>query len=893
MNWDDALPWAFLLFIAPFVMAVRSIVVHRRFKTQIELLTGKVAMLDHRLFRLDERLTALAGGGEIAAAPEAPAAEPPVADAPPVAQEAPAPVPLAAPEPAVTTAPPPARPLPLPGRSFEQRFAERWLVWLGGVTLALGGAFLVKLSIDYGLLTPPVRVIFAVLLGIGLCAGAEFLARREPETESTSRGVAPVPQALAAAGSATIFAALYAAYQLYGLIPSALAFPLLAATSIATVALSLRHGVFVAALGLVGAYAVPALVASDAPHALPLFAYLAFVTAGLLAVMRHRRWWGLAWPALAAAYGWITVWLAADYAHPETLVVGLYILVQLALFAAFRRGVPRVGFLTGIAASPQVGPLVRVAYGLFAVATLTLAQVADFDNASLATAFAAAAMMLALAYRDRDLDDVMVTAAALLLAVLASWHLPLLAAQDVFFARLRMPVAFGEFTTVCVAAAALLGGGGFVAQLRAPRPGRWAGMSVIASALIVVIAYWRLHPYGLDIGWSTLALVLSGLNLAAAASVARRRDGEFEIEVALAAYAVGVFVGTILAATFALSTAWLTVAIALHLPAIGWVEGRINLKVLRWVAAVLAGIVLVRLVLNPYALAYPMAAPILNWLLYGYGVPALAFVVATRQFGGRADDLLVRLLEAGSLLLITMLLTFELRHALYGRIDAPLSDLGKDALDPLLWLVLAGCSLRLGEVRDRVVLRVGGIILAALATAQIVFWQVLVASPLFRTASVGTTMIFDVLSLAYLLPAILGTGFVLLRLGPQWLRLAARILAAGLVFVWLSLEVRHAFHGEYISLSFFGSNFSDAEWYTYSAVWLIFAGIGLAIGLIRRDEWLRRVSLAGVTVVIAKVFLSDMSELEGIYRALSFLGLGGALIAIGYAYRRMRPVQAE
>ncbi|HXP05604.1 MAG TPA: DUF2339 domain-containing protein [Stellaceae bacterium] len=893
MDWDDVLPWAFLLFIAPFVMAIRSIVVDRRLKAQIELLTGKVAMLDHRLFRFDERLSALAGGGPITPTLETPAAVTPVAETPPIVQEAETPpVSPATAEPPAAIAPPPAAgPSPPLGWSFEQRFAERWLVWLGGVTLALGGAFLVKLSIDYGLLTPPVRVILAVLLGIGLCAGAEWLAQREPQGEGTARGGVPVPQALAAAGSAMIFAALYAGYQLYGLIPSPLAFPLLAATSIATVALSLRHGVFVAALGLVGAYAVPALVASDAPHALPLFAYLAFVTAGLLAVMRHRRWWWLSWPALAAAYGWVMVWLSLDYAHPETPVVGVYILVQLALFAAFRRGVPRVGFLTGIAASPQVGPLERVAYGLFAIAAFVLVHIADFDSASLVTVFAAAAFMLGFAYRDRDLDDVMVTAAVLLLAVLASWHLPLLAAQDVFLARLHMPVAFGDFTTACVAAAALLGGGGFAAQLTAPRPGRWAGLSVVASALIVVIAYWRLHPYGLDIGWSTLALVLSALNLAAAASVARRRNGEFEIEVALAAYAVGVLAGTILAATFALSTAWLTVAIALHLPAIGWIEGRINLKVLRWTAAVLAGIVLVRLALNPYALAYPMAAPIFNWLLYGYGVPAAAFIVATRQFGSRADDLLVRMLEAGSLLLITMLLTFELRHGLYGRIDAPLSDLGKDALDPLLWLVLAGGSLWLGDMRDRVVLRVGGIILAILASAQIVFWQVLVASPLFRTASVGTTMIFDVLSLAYLLPAILGTGFVLLRLGPQWLRLSARILAVGLVFIWLTLEVRHAFQGEFISLSIFSSNFSDAEWYTYSAVWLVFAGIGLAVGLIRRDEWLRRVSLAGVTVVIAKVFLSDMSELEGVYRALSFLGLGGTLIAIGYAYRRMRPAQ--
>ena len=109
----------------------------------------------------------------------------------------------------------------------------------------------------------------------------------------------------------------------------------------------------------------------------------------------------------------------------------------------------------------------------------------------------------------------------------------------------------------------------------------------------------------------------------------------------------------------------------------------------------------------------------------------------------------------------------------------------------------------------------------------------------------------------------------------------------------MTLEVRHAFHGDFISLSLFSHNFSDAEWYSYSAVWLIFAGIGLAAGLIRGDKWLRLASLGGIALVVAKVFLSDMSELEGIYRALSFLGLGGALIGIGYAYRKMRPAQQE
>src|SRR5205807_2069271 len=72
-----------------------------------------------------------------------------------------------------------------------------------------------------------------------------------------------VSQALAAAGAATIFASLYAAYQLYGLVPPALAFPLLALTAVATVLMSLQHGPFVAVLALAGAFAVPAIVASE------------------------------------------------------------------------------------------------------------------------------------------------------------------------------------------------------------------------------------------------------------------------------------------------------------------------------------------------------------------------------------------------------------------------------------------------------------------------------------------------------------------------------------------------------------------------------------------------------------------------------------------------------
>ena len=43
--------------------------------------------------------------------------------------------------------------------------------------------------------------------------------------------------------------------------------------------------------------------------------------------------------------------------------------------------------------------------------------------------------------------------------------------------------------------------------------------------------------------------------------------------------------------------------------------------------------------------------------------------------------------------------------------------------------------------------------------------------------------------------------------------------------------------------------------------------------------------------MIGKVFLSDMAELSGVLRALSFIGLGAALVGLGYAYRRLHPLQ--
>jgi uncharacterized membrane protein len=289
---------------------------------------------------------------------------------------------------------------------------------------------------------------------------------------------------------------------------------------------------------------------------------------------------------------------------------------------------------------------------------------------------------------------------------------------------------------------------------------------------------------------------------------------------------------------------------------------------------------------NPYVLDYPLGAtPILNWLLYGYGVPAAAFVVATRQFGSSRDDALVWVLEAGSIVFSLLLLSLELIHAIYGRLTMGwLDDFGNAASLTALWLTFSVAVIALGEYRQRPVLRWGGRLLLAVATVFSVLWQLL--SLLFGVP-IGDLPILNAVLLADAVPALAYGILAWLVPHRRKLRMIARVLAAFYAFLWVTLEIQRAFHPR-VEL-FAGS--TDVEWYLYSVAWLAFAGAALAAGLVRGNQWLRRAGLIGIGIVVGKVFLSDMAELDGALRALSFIGLGGALVGLGYAYRRFRPVQ--
>ena len=61
----------------------------------------------------------------------------------------------------------------------------------------------------------------------------------------------------------------------------------------------------------------------------------------------------------------------------------------------------------------------------------------------------------------------------------------------------------------------------------------------------------------------------------------------------------------------------------------------------------------------------------------------------------------------------------------------------------------------------------------------------------------------------------------------------------------------------------------------------------LGIGLVVNSQRARLASAAVIALTICKAFLVDMSTLTGAYRALSFMGLGLVLVAIGWLYQKV------
>jgi uncharacterized membrane protein len=732
---------------------------------------------------------------------------------------------------------------------WEQRLGARAFVWVGAITLALAAIFLVRYTIEEGWLSPEVRVILAALFGFGLIAGAERVRTRDDR----------VAQAMAAAGVAALYGALFAAVALYGMISRTAAGGGAIALTAFAIGVSLRHGIFVAGLAFVGGFASPAIIGSAEPNTPVLFGYLLAIAAGMLWVIRLRGWWWLGWGVLAGAAAWTAVWLFADVEGLAWVASFLVAVAALFVWATWR--------------NPPVDAQLLVWAALALTGVLLMVLVVEDDGMQAAGWIALAAHgvgAFALGRWVPRYQYVAAVAPVLSLIALALW-------RDVdAFAAIALP--FGV----------LYAGGAFALMWNAGRPGFWAALSVAAGLAHFLLCWYVLRSVATGAPWGLISLGLAVPFLVGAERLVHWRERMTGATEALGFLAAGVSFFIAAAIPLELRREWITVAYAIELAAVAFIAGRLELVAMRLMCWPLLTVVVVRFVLNPEVLDYPLGVtPILNWSLWGYGLSIAALAVALRFLRPTGDFRLVRAVEAAIGLLAFVLLTLEVRSLFqHGAMTEPSTSFAERVFYVLVWGGFALAALWLARLRQDVVALWAWRASAVLALGTVLAVQVIAANPIFTSAEVGELPVFNLLLLAYAVPAAmagLARRWVDGVEGNPYVALATEIAAGVLIFVYLSMEVRHLFDPGFARA---GLGAAGLELYTYSIVWLLFGVALLALGFARDAAALRHAGMALVCVVVAKVFLIDMSGLQGLLRVLSFLGLGAALLGLGYAYRR-------
>lgn len=799
-----------------------------------------------------------------------------------------------------------------PKESFESRLGARWAVWLGGITLGLGGILLVKYSIENGLLSPAVRLAMAALFGMLLAAAGEAIRRKALPGIQAAYSNAMIPGVLTAAASLTLFGVVFAAYGVYEYIGPTAAFILLALVAFATLGLSLLHGQALAGLGLFGSMITPALIVTETPNIWALFGFLTVSWTATTLAARYQRWlivpalaniglglWGvgytmasdpvLAEPVmfamLAMVAGSIWIWPGKAFEHTQD---------NEAALSTEATGKPAKRFVAILTRAPLT---INLTVSLSIVLT-ALAMLASGSGISMHPAFVVAVLIIGLAALGAGRVNAVWPAIFSSLAALGCANL--LAQNSLEFlngfnsgtapATLAVDHSLQASITRIMGIVFLL----FAVEATRRRSAKdpafgtlWAAIGSIVPLGLGIISFvdygnltrdWLHAAYGLSIG-----LVLLG----AAYRFDKRAKPAFQLPVNI------MLVGSFLAFVLTIHALTSGLFTTLLIPLLGFVYVLAtkyrNWPALAWVMALALLFVLGRIAWEP-TIVGPQnlgTTPVFNALLLGYGVPALLAVLSAWLLRHSPDLRVRNFLQALASLMVLLTLAILTRHAMNGGVlNEAVPTLGEQSIYTLLTIGMSGVLMTLDMKSPSPVFRYGSMVTGCLAMVNVLAAHFLALNPYFTGENTGRWPFFNLLLIGYLLPGLAYAGLAFYAQGKRP-RLYVTLLAlagATLGFAWATLSVRRFWQGENIAD---WKGFLQGETYSYSVVWLAIGVLMLALGSRFDAKSLRLASAGLVLLAVAKAFLIDMSNLEGVLRALSFIGLGVVLIGIGLFYQKI------
>ncbi len=781
---------------------------------------------------------------------------------------------------------------------WEQVITTKLGVWVGAAALILGALFFVKYSIEQGLLSPAARLGLSALFGCALIAGAERVSRN-PKTPNGPR----LTQAFAGVGFAVLYAAFFAAHSLYHLISAPLAFAGLAFVTGAAVLSALRYGLPVGLLGVVGGLIVPLIVRSETPSVVGLFSYLFAVNILGTVVGQKKGWWILGNAAFWGGVAWAAIWLLGHKGDSGGVLLffALPILGLNAWAHAF------LGWRKPEAQEKSRRLMTGVFIGV--IVLFFLGDGRGGDPVFWAAFYGWAFMLLGLNHYRNDMFQRFV------------W--PVQIALIAVFWMQTAPSSTGfqglealRFIALASGGLALLFAGTSFARLRREKP-KAVDAWILTSAVLgsYLVAYGRikglpfpdaflpsfLSPTAYDLPegpsllamtknpflWGGIALGLAGGFLVLADYFRRRFPVAVRSEI-LAPLAFGASAMLASAIVLVLPVeAWST-GLALQALATLWIYKKTGLPAL----LELVGLLFICVVVNTLSgvledvvdlfLFKPFRSLSVPSILVDFLVPGLAFIgcfVVSR--GERKAGL-----SAASLGIAAVWVVLGLAHLwtfLCRTSDAaPLFQ----TMGHTLLVALAACAIDAASSFRKEAKGSDPVFLAFVIVLILrLFSHLFSKNPLLAAGGVGDLPVLNVGLLGYILP-LLPIVFLAQKrwwyAHPFW----GLLLRGGMPIFFMiggAIIIKQLFHHTSLIYNLVPS---VAEKLSYSALGL-FTGIGvLVLTLQRKDAAWRWVSLLIVLGTTAKVFFVDAAHLTGLWRVLSFIGLGFALIGLSAFYSK-------
>jgi uncharacterized membrane protein len=212
-----------------------------------------------------------------------------------------------------------------PAEDLESRIGSHWLNRIGITAVLIGVSYFLKYAFDNNWIGASGRVGIGLLAGIGIVAWSERFR---------SRGYRAFSYSLKAVGIGALYLSLWAAFQLYSLVPGGVAFAAMLVVTASTVVMAIAQDAeILAAFALTGGFSTPLLVSTGQNHEVALFSYLALLDAATLSLVVLKPWRRLLLLSYAATVLLYIGWYGTYYERSQLTVTWVFASVFFAIFA--------------------------------------------------------------------------------------------------------------------------------------------------------------------------------------------------------------------------------------------------------------------------------------------------------------------------------------------------------------------------------------------------------------------------------------------------------------------------------------------------------------------------------------------------------------------------------